>query len=45
MLQCASEGRKEEDCKLVNMDVNSAGLEILKNLALQMFYEEGNAFW
>lgn len=27
MLQCASKGREEEDCKRVNMDRNKAGFK------------------
>ena len=27
--QLASKGREEEDCKLINMDVNNAGFKIL----------------
>ncbi len=35
--------KKEEDRKQANMNVNNAGFQIWKNVALQMFYEEGNA--
>ena len=33
---CSIQQRREEDCKLVNMDINNAGFKILQILALQM---------
>lgn len=38
MQQWANKNREEEDCKLVKVDLNNAGLKIL---ASKMFYEEG----
>lgn len=32
--QLASKGREEEDCRLVNMDVNNTGFEIRRKSAL-----------
>lgn len=40
VLQCAIKGNKEEEWKLVNMDVNNSGFKIF---ILKMFNEEGNA--
>ncbi len=42
MLPCTNKDRKEEYCKIVNMEVNNAGFKILQKSALQMFYYEGN---
>lgn len=34
---------REEDCKLINMDVSNAGFEILTISALQFLFEDGHA--
>lgn len=34
--QCASKGREEEDCKLVNLNVNNAGSKILTFMRKEM---------
>ncbi len=42
--QCANKNGEEEDCKLINMDVNNIGLKMFKKLSFQTFYEGGNVF-
>ncbi len=56
MLQCGKKGRGEEDCKLVNMDVNNAGFKTTLKIGFANVSCEGstglsdlnythNAFW
>lgn len=37
-------GREDDDSKLVHMDGNNVGFQMLKQSALQMLYEDGNSF-
>ncbi len=38
-----NKGKKEEDCKHANNDVNKARFKLFKKLHLQMFHEETKA--
>lgn len=43
-LKCTDNSNEEEDCELVNMDINNAGCKTLGKSAVQMIYEERKAF-
>lgn len=44
MQRCACKGREEEDCTLLNMDINNAGFKHLRRISSAQCYEGGNAF-